>query len=151
MTQHHELIDASVDDPTRRGPQKLGCGFDDVTSGEDGPVRPHMRGAGPTPERVDTPYTMSARDVLAWYNLSATPSGVKDTHPPKKNFSITTEQMVAELTTDPRSARPNAASHKVFLDQWIVDHIEIDTRVTTRLTGDNSLYQAYSDACHKHK
>ncbi len=34
-----------------------------------------------------------------------------------------------------------------FLDEWIVHHIQIDTDVTTRLSGEGSIYQAYLDTC----
>ena len=38
-----------------------------------------------------------------------------------------------------------------FLDYWIKNSIEIDREVTTRLTGDGSLYDAYVKACQKQK
>ena len=34
-----------------------------------------------------------------------------------------------------------------FLDEWILHHIQIDTDVTTRLSGEGSIYQAYLDTC----
>ena len=38
-----------------------------------------------------------------------------------------------------------------FLDDWILNSIEIDTEVTTRLTGDASLYEAYREVCREQK
>ncbi len=34
-----------------------------------------------------------------------------------------------------------------FLDEWIVHHVRIDPAVTTRLSGEGSIYQAYLDTC----
>lgn len=38
-------------------------------------------------------------------------------------------------------------SHQAFLDRWIIQSIQIDPHTSTRLNGENSLYQTYQDAC----
>ena len=51
--------------------------------------------------------------------------------------------------TLPPQVGPGVLPAQVVLDQRILSSIKIDTRVTTRLTGENSLYQAYCDPLRK--
>lgn len=52
----------------------------------------------------------------------------------------------SELLTKPSRSE----TQQTFLDQWIENCIEIDVTVITRLSGENSLYEAYKDSCRSH-
>lgn len=47
----------------------------------------------------------------------------------------------------PTHLRLAPTSHQAFLDRWIIQSIQIDPHTSTRLNGENSLYQTYQDAC----
>lgn len=47
----------------------------------------------------------------------------------------------------PTHLRLAPTSHQAFLDRWIIQSIQIDPHTSTRLNGDNSLYQTYQHAC----
>jgi len=46
---------------------------------------------------------------------------------------------------------PQIKPLQAFLDEWILHYIEIDTDVTTRLSGEGSLYQAYLETCQQQR
>ena len=48
----------------------------------------------------------------------------------------------------PTAAPQEIYNHKAFLDEWVLKSGKVDPRVTTRLSGEDSPYQACSDACH---
>ena len=47
--------------------------------------------------------------------------------------------------TDLSQTKP--LSHEVLLDRWVIDSIEIQPFSNTRLSGEDSLYRAYTDHC----
>jgi hypothetical protein len=75
----------------------------------------------------------SSRQVASWFTSTF--------------FSMTLQQLLPPphlLTT--RLQPKNRPQHE-FLDWWVDHYVGIDTRVKTQLTGKDSLYEAYVDAC----
>lgn len=49
----------------------------------------------------------------------------------------------------PTTVRRGSHNHKAYLYKWNLKSVEFDPQATTWLSGERSIYQAYSDACFK--
>ena len=62
------------------------------------------------------------------------------------NFSLMTNFPLADPTQFPNPPS-RILTQEDFLDEWIIQFITIDPKVTTFLSGEESLFQAYLHAC----